>query len=137
MEMSQAYFIDIIKEFLPFSLHVVLVVDIVSVGVDDGDDIVVNVEVMLLVVGVVTLGGPASAHTSIADGCVSFARFSSVGFVSTRGNVHIDGLELSSVDMSMLNGFVVVEFTFVDVISREFELSDDGMGGGVQMELDE
>lgn len=120
---------------------------VVTVGVDDGDDnfdVVDDVVEVMLLVGVVTLGGcPASAHTSIDDGCVSFARFSSVGFVSTRGKVHIDGFELSSVDMSMLNGFVVVELTVdvvvVDVSRALFEISDehDGAGGGVQMELDE
>lgn len=120
---------------------------VVAVGVDEGDDnfdvVDVIVELMLLV-GVVTLGGiTASAHTSIGDGCVSFARFSSVGFVSARGKAHIDIFELSSDDVSVLNGLVVVELTVVVVVvvvvSREIGLSVDVVdtSGGVHIELDE
>lgn len=114
---------------------------VVTVGVDDGDDnldVVDDIVDVRLLVGVVTLGGStASAHTSIGDGCVSFARFSSVGFVSTRGKVHIDGFELSSDDKSVLNAFGVDELPFV--VSSEFKLSDDvvGAGGGVHVEVDE
>lgn len=112
---------------------------VVTVGVDDGDDNldVVDdiVEVMLL--GVVTLG-TASAHTSIGDGCVSFARFSSAGFVSTRGKEHIDGFELSSDAMSVLIAFADVELAVVVVVSREFEFSVDVVdASGVHIELDE
>lgn len=123
---------------------------VVTVGVDDGDDNfdVVDVIVELtLLVGVVTLGGStASAHTSIGDGCVSFARFSSAGFVSARGRVHIDGFELSSDGvLSVLNGFVVVELTVdvvvvvVVVVSSELDESVDVVdtSGGVHIELDD
>ncbi len=136
---------------LPFSFDaVVVVVVVVTVGIDDddGDDEVDNLDVVddnvevVLLVGVVTLDDcTASAHTSIGDGCVSFARFSSVDFVSVRGKAHIDGFELSSAGMSVLDGFVelVVELTVPVVVSMGFGLSVDVVdtAGGVHIELDE
>jgi hypothetical protein len=124
-----------------FSLEVTaLNVVVVTVGVEDDFDIVDDVvEVFARVVRLGEIS--ASAHTSIDDVCVSFARFSSVGFESARGNVHIDGFKLSTFDVSMLNGFVIVELTtvVVVVVSKAFEISagDTVGGGGVQIELDE
>lgn len=110
---DEQFFLDAkVKTKLPFSLDAIVTdVVVVTVGVDDGDDdnldVVDDIVDVMLLIGVVTLGGStASAHTSIGDGCVSFARFSSVGFVSTRGKVHIEGFELSSEDKSVLNAFV-------------------------------
>lgn len=126
---------------------VVVTVGVIVVAVGD------IVEVMLLV-GVVTPddgSSVASAHTSIADGCVSFARFSSVVFVSTRGtDGAIDGLELGSDDLSVPNGFVVVVVVVDDdavvvvvfvvvvvvVVSRKSDDIVDTVGNDVHNELD-
>lgn len=145
------------RKNLPFSFanSVADVVVVVTVGVNDGDDnfdVVDDIVELMLPVGVGTLAGrTASAHTSIGDGCVSFARFSSVGFPSTRGSVHMDGFEPSSAGgVSVLNALVVVECTVVVavvvvvaavvvvLVSREFECSADVVdtSGGVHMELD-
>lgn len=127
---------------------------VVTVAVDDGTDNLdvadAIVEVTLPVVVVAPTDNTASAHTSIGDGCVSFAKFSSVNFVSTRGGtLHMDGFVLGSGDVSVLSALlVVVELTvavapivvIVVVVSREFELSDDvvvGTAAGVHIELDE
>lgn len=132
-------------EKLPFSIDA-RTGDVFVIVVGDNFDVVDDIVEVMLQVGVVTLfdSSPASAHTSDGDGCVSFARFSSVGFVSTRGKVHIDGSELGSDETSVLSEFVVVEFTDAVtvsvVVSIAFELFSDDVvdtSGGVHIELDE